>query len=407
MALLLLLVAIVVNLSIGSACNPAASMKKEIFFDENNVVLEKGSKHFVSIVLYQKLEDDATVNIRFYDQGIYTNNTNGIVKPIRPVIFKSNYNRTIAQVKAVPIVATGVGEVTMVLQSASKELNELPNFNHTFVIVDVVQSNAVKIFNTILGWSYMVFWGCSYYPQFYLNFKEWSVAGFSLDYGLLNVLAYFSYCVVMCSMYWDPRIRSIYLEEHPHTQIPVETPDLASVIHNMTIIFLLGLQCVFLPRGGQKLTAISYVCSAFFVFAPLLTLPFALAGYLNWLAFVHVFSYIKIGISLVKYAPQAYMNWRRKSTLGYSPVNMTLDFAGSTFLVLQLILLSVNRNDVYSMIGNPAKTGVGFAAWMFSGLFMVQHFILYGHRQPGYENLESGSSDDDGYNNNRKNNSIQ
>ena len=35
MALLLLLVAIVVNLSIGSACNPAASMKKEIFFDEN------------------------------------------------------------------------------------------------------------------------------------------------------------------------------------------------------------------------------------------------------------------------------------------------------------------------------------------------------------------------------------
>ena len=75
----------------------------------------------------------------------------------------------------------------------------------------------------------------------------------------------------------------------------METPDLASVIHNMTIIALLGLQCVFLPRGGQRLTAISYVCTAFFIFAPLLTLPFALAGYLNWLAFVHVFSYIKIG----------------------------------------------------------------------------------------------------------------
>ena len=71
----------------------------------------------------------------------------------------------------------------MVLQSASKELNELPNFNHTFVIVDVVQSNAVKIFNTILGWSYMVFWGCSYYPQFYLNFKVRMVGAGGLKVG--------------------------------------------------------------------------------------------------------------------------------------------------------------------------------------------------------------------------------
>ena len=96
----------------------------------------------------------------------------------------------------------------------------------------------------------------------------------------------------------------------------------------------------------------------------------------------------------MKYAPQAYMNWRRKSTAGYSPVNMSLDFAGSTFLVLQLVLLAANRNDIYSMIGNPAKFGVGFASWLFTGLFMVQNFILYRNR-PAYETIVNAKADDD------------
>ena len=75
---------------------------------------------------------------------------------------------------------------------------------------------------------------------------------------------------------------------------------------------------------------------------------------------------------------------------------MSLDFAGSTFLVLQLILLALNRSDIYSMIGNPAKFGVGFASWIFTGLFMVQNFILYRNRS-GYETIEpttDATSDD-------------
>merc|ERR1712142_951447 len=221
----------------------------------------------------------------------------------KSIVLKANYSRTRAQVKSIPILATAVGQATLVIRSSSWELNSLPNINHTFIVVDVVHSDALKIFNTILGWSYMFAWGCSYYPQFFLNFQQWSVSGFSVDYGLLNVLAYFSYCVVMCSMYWDPTIRAIYFEEHPHTRIPVEIPDLASVLHNMAIISLLGLQCVFLPRGGQRLTPVSYFCTVAFFVGPLIALPIKLAGGISWLGFIHVYSYIKIGISLVKYGP--------------------------------------------------------------------------------------------------------
>ena len=89
-------------------------------------------------------------------------------------------------------------------------------------------------------------------------------------------------------------------------QIPVEIPDLASVLHNMVIIALLGLQCLFLPRGGQRLTPVSYVCTAAFFAGPLIALPIALTGQINWLAYVHVFSYIKIGMREVLHSELIY-----------------------------------------------------------------------------------------------------
>ena len=64
----------------------------------------------------------------------------------------------------------------------------------------------------------------------------------------------------------------------------------------MAIISLLGLQCVFLPRGGQRLTPVSYFCTAAFFVGPLIALPIKLAGGISWLGFVHVYSYIKIGM---------------------------------------------------------------------------------------------------------------
>jgi len=363
----------------------------DIYFNTKSIVIGKNSPpRFVDLVLTKTLTEDAEVDFRFYDEGAVKNSSGGVLENVQRVVFRAN--ETKPQVKLVSLMARGVGQATLILSSSSPELVVIPSFNHTFVVVDIVHSIPLTTFNMILGWLYMVCWGISYYPQFYLNFQSWSVAGFNVDYALLNVLAYCAYAIVMCSMYWDERIKAIYFKEHPHSNIPVEISDLASVIHNLIIISCLALQCVFLPRGGQKLSIVSWVCLGAFISAPLISLPFAATDTMNWLDFVHVFSYIKIGISLVKYAPQAFMNWRRKSTAGYSPINICLDFSGSTFLVLQLVLLAINRNDIWSMIGNPAKFGVGFASWIFTGIFMVQKFILYRSTSGEYQILINDNS---------------
>ena len=45
---------------------------------------------------------------------------------------------------------------------------------------------------------------------------------------------------------------------------------------------------------------------------------------------------IKIVTSLIKYAPQAWLNYLQKSTEGYSVGNMLLDFTGSFFSLTQV-----------------------------------------------------------------------
>lgn len=45
-------------------------------------------------------------------------------------------------------------------------------------------------------------------------------------------------------------------------------------------------------------------------------------------------SYLKLFISLTKYMPQAYWNFKRKSTKGWSIFNIFLDFTGGSFSML-------------------------------------------------------------------------
>ncbi len=46
--------------------------------------------------------------------------------------------------------------------------------------------------------------------------------------------------------------------------------------------------------------------------------------------------YCKAAITFVKYCPQVYLNWKRKSTVGWSLGNVILDFTGGAFSFLQM-----------------------------------------------------------------------
>lgn len=63
---------------------------------------------------------------------------------------------------------------------------------------------------------------------------------------------------------------------------------------------------------------------------------------IHWLDFLYACSYIKLTITLIKYMPQAFMNYRRKSTNGWSIGNVLLDFTGGWLSILQMMINAYN-----------------------------------------------------------------
>ncbi len=111
--------------------------------------------------------------------------------------------------------------------------------------------------------------------------------------------------------------------------------------------------------------------------------------------FLYYFSYIKLVVSIIKYVPQAWMNYKRKSTFGWSIGNVLLDFTGGSFSLVQMFLLSYNNDDWTSIFGDPTKFGLGLFSILFDMLFIVQHYILYRGNTPNSEESDCSEGDKD------------
>ena len=62
-------------------------------------------------------------------------------------------------------------------------------------------------------------------------------------------------------------------------------------------------------------------------------------------SFIDYLGYGKAAISCIKYVPQAYMNWKRQSTVGWSIINIMLDFTGGSLSFTQQFIDAYNRQD--------------------------------------------------------------
>ena len=103
----------------------------------------------------------------------------------------------------------------------------------------------------------------------------------------------------------------------------------------------------------------------------------ALTNHLQMLRLLYFYSYVKLVITTIKYVPQAWMNFKRKSTEGWSIGSILLDLIGGISSVLQIFFLAINYDDWSSIFGSPTKFGLGLFSILFDLLFMIQHYILY------------------------------
>ena len=105
---------------------------------------------------------------------------------------------------------------------------------------------------------------------------------------------------------------------------------------------------------------------------------------------VYTIGFIKVLITVVKYIPQAHLNFQRKSTVGWSIHNILLDSAGGVLSLAQLFLDSALSGDLLGgTFGNPMKMGLGVVTLGFDGIFIAQHFVWYrGNNPVDVENVE-------------------
>lgn len=136
-------------------------------------------------------------------------------------------------------------------------------------------------------------------------------------------------------------------------------------------------------RGKQEKINIFVVCFLIFLYiCAFTTYIFEISVHeiydLNWDTFL-VMGYCKAAISFVKYVPQVYLNYSRKSTVGWSLANVFLDFIGGFLSFLQIWINAV-------ALGEPVFTGDAFnlvkfilsvMSILFDSIFFFQHYVLY------------------------------
>jgi len=234
------------------------------------------------------------------------------------------------------------------------------------------------IFSAVLGWAYTIAWSSSFYFQVLLNYQRKFVGGLSIDYVNLNFLGHSSYAIYSLFFHFNGAIKDEYRRRHGGHDNTVQLNDVAFACHAATLSLITLLQTYWYPRApGQRLSTFNRLLISL-VFLIAFSNLFAVAnGAEHAIDFLYLLSYFKLYVTIAKFVPQAWENFQRKSTVGWSIENIVLDLSGGILSLVQLLIDAQRSNDWTSITGNPVKFGLSLLSILFDILFVIQHFVLY------------------------------
>lgn len=251
-----------------------------------------------------------------------------------------------AQPKTYDVKIFGVSPGSLLISGKLDPKSPSINEDDIFIRVKVAMSNFIIHFSNVIGWVYFVAWSISFYPQLWINFKRKSVIGLSFDFLALNFVGHTLYAIFNIGLYWIPEIQDEYFDRHPRGLNPVLLNDVFFSIHASFITLITVFQCFFFERGQQRVSWTAQGIIGIFATVIIVTGGLSLGSKMKWLDFLYTLSYIKLSITLMKYIPQAILNYRRKSTSGWSIGNILLDFTGGILSMLQMILNAYNYGKI-------------------------------------------------------------
>ncbi|KAK9113539.1 hypothetical protein Syun_020336 [Stephania yunnanensis] len=235
----------------------------------------------------------------------------------------------------------------------------------------------LEISYQVLGWLAFFAWSFSFYPQVILNYRRKSVVGLNFDFLVLNLTKHSSYLIYNACLFFSPIIQRQYRQKYGKDEmIPVAANDVAFSCHAVLLTAITLVQVLIYERGNQKvsktcigISSLAWVAAAICVF---IALP-----HHSWLWLISVFNTIQVTMTVIKYVPQAFMNFKRKSTDGWSIGNILLDLTGGVANYLQMAMQSIDQGSWVNFYGNIGKTLLSLVSVFFDLLFIVQHYILY------------------------------
>ena len=155
-----------------------------------------------------------------------------------------------------------------------------------------------------------------------------------------------------------PQIKEIFSKKghDPKTSLatpiflPTATHHLWTTLQNYFCLiflsfFLLNQITILSQRGTQRISYITWTLLGTFLTLIVTVVIFCSVGTLHWLDFLYTLSYIKLGVTLTKYIPQAVLNCQRKSTVGWSIERVLLDLIGGVLSILQMFINAYNYGE--------------------------------------------------------------
>lgn len=180
-----------------------------------------------------------------------------------------------------------------------------------------------------------------------------------MDFCALNVVGFACYAAYNVAFYCTP--------EPPL----IQSNDVAFSVHALILSCLTLGQVYYYDSLGRR--PILILTGS--LVGGLCLVAGALVGLWTWRQMLYMLSFVKIGISFIKYIPQVILNYQRKSTVGWSIWQILLDLQGGVLSDAQLLL-----DGRGNMEGNWAKLCLGSVSILFDTIFLTQHYILYRNR---------------------------
>ena len=244
--------------------------------------------------------------------------------------------------------------------------------------------------SNVLGFVYFIAWSLSFYPQVMLNYERKTTVGLSAEFIHLNLAGYIVYSLYNCLFFFDGALQQEYRDAHGGQNILVESHDVMFAVHGLCLTLATMCQLYYYDGRKQLPSRVTQV-----LFVAMLAIPavwYARVAPALPLDLVYFMSYEKMFVTVAKYAPQAYINWRRRSTEGWSIGNILLDLTGGIVSTGQEIFDGLATGDLSNVYGNPVKLGLGLVSIVYDLFFVLQvsNALLYACGRPARRTLGGG-----------------